>query len=94
MPQVIELDPVDRVRVTILIDNVTDPLIPDHGPVTRLSWPKALAGGAPRVVTPLVPDGVPDALIAEPDTPAAFTAAVRTLQTIEEKLTRKPTGSR
>jgi hypothetical protein len=44
VPQVIELEPVDRVRVTILMDNVTDPLIPDAGAVTRLSWPKALAG--------------------------------------------------
>lgn len=34
------------------------------------------------------------ALVAEPDTPAGFTAAVRTLQQIDEKLTRKPTGSR
>lgn len=39
----LQLEPVDRVRVTILMDNVTDPLIPDQGPVTRLSWPKALA---------------------------------------------------
>jgi 7,8-dihydropterin-6-yl-methyl-4-(beta-D-ribofuranosyl)aminobenzene 5'-phosphate synthase len=66
MPHVIELEPVDRVRLTILMDNVTDPLIPDQGPVTRRSWPKALAAGAPRVATPLMPDGVPDALIAEP----------------------------
>jgi 7,8-dihydropterin-6-yl-methyl-4-(beta-D-ribofuranosyl)aminobenzene 5'-phosphate synthase len=73
VPQVIELEPVDSVRVTILMDNVTDPLIPDQGPVTRLSWPKALAGGAPRVVTPLAPEGVPDALIAEP----GFSALVR-----------------
>jgi 7,8-dihydropterin-6-yl-methyl-4-(beta-D-ribofuranosyl)aminobenzene 5'-phosphate synthase len=66
VPHVIELEPVDRVRLTILMDNVTDPLIPDQGPVTRRSWPKALAVGAPRVATPLMPDGVPDALIAEP----------------------------
>ena len=31
MPQQIELEPVDAVRVTILMDNVTDPLIPDQG---------------------------------------------------------------
>lgn len=37
------LEPVDRLRVTILMDNVTDALIPDHGPVTRVSWPKALS---------------------------------------------------
>jgi hypothetical protein len=30
VPHVIELEPVDRVRVTILMDNITDPLIPDH----------------------------------------------------------------
>jgi 7,8-dihydropterin-6-yl-methyl-4-(beta-D-ribofuranosyl)aminobenzene 5'-phosphate synthase len=69
----IELEPVDRVRVTILMDNVTDPLIPDRGPATRLSWPKALAEGAPRVRTELAGDGVPDALIAEP----GFSALVR-----------------
>jgi 7,8-dihydropterin-6-yl-methyl-4-(beta-D-ribofuranosyl)aminobenzene 5'-phosphate synthase len=73
VPQVVELEPVDRARVTILMDNVTDPLIPDQDPVTRVSWPKALAGDAPRIATPLVPDGVPDALIAEP----GFSALVR-----------------
>jgi 7,8-dihydropterin-6-yl-methyl-4-(beta-D-ribofuranosyl)aminobenzene 5'-phosphate synthase len=66
MPPVIELQPVDSVRVTILMDNVTDPLIPDEGPVTRLGWPKALAGAVPRVATPFAPEGVPDALVAEP----------------------------
>jgi 7,8-dihydropterin-6-yl-methyl-4-(beta-D-ribofuranosyl)aminobenzene 5'-phosphate synthase len=69
----IELEPVDRLRVTILMDNVTDPLIPDAGPVSRISWPKALAKGAPRVATPLAPEGVPDALVAEP----GFSALVR-----------------
>ena len=43
----IELEPVERIRVTILMDNVTDPLIPDQGPVTRFSWPKALADRLP-----------------------------------------------
>lgn len=37
MPQEIALEPVVSVRVTILMDNVTDPLIADHGPVTRLN---------------------------------------------------------
>lgn len=46
------------------------------------------------VLTELPRREILHALIAEPDTPAAFTAAVRTLQQIEEKLTRKPTGSR
>jgi 7,8-dihydropterin-6-yl-methyl-4-(beta-D-ribofuranosyl)aminobenzene 5'-phosphate synthase len=67
----IELEPVERVRVTILMDNVTDPLIPDQEPATRVSWPKALAGGAPRVSTRFAT--VPDALIAEP----GFSALVR-----------------
>jgi 7,8-dihydropterin-6-yl-methyl-4-(beta-D-ribofuranosyl)aminobenzene 5'-phosphate synthase len=66
VPQQIGLDPVDSAAVTILMDNSTDPLIPDQGPVTRLSWPKALTGSVPRVSTKLVPEGVPDALIAEP----------------------------
>jgi hypothetical protein len=45
----IELGPVEKLRVTILMDNVTDPLIPDSGPVSRLSWPKALAESAAHV---------------------------------------------
>ena len=55
----IELEPVDRVRVTILMDNVTDPLIPDQGPVTRLSWPKALAGASRVASTPFAPAAFP-----------------------------------
>jgi 7,8-dihydropterin-6-yl-methyl-4-(beta-D-ribofuranosyl)aminobenzene 5'-phosphate synthase len=69
----IELEPVERIHVTILMDNVTDPLIPDQGQVTRLSWPKALAESAPRVPAQFAADGVPDALIAEP----GFSALVR-----------------
>jgi 7,8-dihydropterin-6-yl-methyl-4-(beta-D-ribofuranosyl)aminobenzene 5'-phosphate synthase len=69
----VALEPVDGLRVTILMDNVTDPLIPDAGRVTRLSWPKALNGGVPRVVTRFLPDGAPDALVAEP----GFSALVR-----------------
>src|SRR5205085_696003 len=69
----VELEPVERVRVTILMDNVTDPLLPDQGPATRLSWPKALADGAPRRAARFAPEGVPDALVAEP----GFTALVR-----------------
>lgn len=72
--ETIELEPVDRLRVTILMDNVTDPLIPDAGPVTRISWPKALADGAPKVPALVTAEGaVPDALIAEP----GFSALVR-----------------
>lgn len=69
----IELEPVERVRVTILMDNVTDPLIPDEGPVRRLSWPKALADPKLRVPARFAADGVPDALVAEP----GFSALVR-----------------
>jgi 7,8-dihydropterin-6-yl-methyl-4-(beta-D-ribofuranosyl)aminobenzene 5'-phosphate synthase len=73
-PAVIALEPVDRLRLTILMDNLTDPLIPDAAPVTRLSWPKALAEGRPRVSARVFPEGgVPDALIAEP----GFSALVR-----------------
>jgi 7,8-dihydropterin-6-yl-methyl-4-(beta-D-ribofuranosyl)aminobenzene 5'-phosphate synthase len=69
----LELEPVDRLRVTILMDNVTDPLMPDAGRTSRISWPKALAPGAPRTPTRLAAEGVPDALIAEP----GFSALVR-----------------
>jgi 7,8-dihydropterin-6-yl-methyl-4-(beta-D-ribofuranosyl)aminobenzene 5'-phosphate synthase len=63
----IDLQPVDRIRLTILIDNVTDPLIPDSGPVTRINWPKALAEHSPHVPALTATEGaVPDALIAEP----------------------------
>ena len=43
----VELDPVDRVEITILMDNVTDPLLVDQDAVARINWPKALMG-APR----------------------------------------------
>jgi 7,8-dihydropterin-6-yl-methyl-4-(beta-D-ribofuranosyl)aminobenzene 5'-phosphate synthase len=69
----IELDPVDRVRVTILMDNVTDVLIPDQGAVTRFNAPKAFADSAPRVPARFADDGVPDGLIAE----HGFSALVR-----------------
>jgi 7,8-dihydropterin-6-yl-methyl-4-(beta-D-ribofuranosyl)aminobenzene 5'-phosphate synthase len=70
----IELEPVDRVRLTILMDNVTDPLIPDQGPVSRRSWPKALADSAAQLPSQVAAEGkVPDALVAEP----GFSALVR-----------------
>jgi 7,8-dihydropterin-6-yl-methyl-4-(beta-D-ribofuranosyl)aminobenzene 5'-phosphate synthase len=70
----IELEPVDRVRVTVLVDNLTDPLLVDQERITRLNWPKALAGGLPRAGSRVSPEtGVPDALIAEP----GFSALVR-----------------
>ena len=69
----IELEPVDRIRVTILMDNVTDPLLPDEERATRLSWPKLLAPGIPRAPARFADGGVPDALVAEP----GFSALVR-----------------
>ena len=70
----IELDPVDGVRITVLMDNLTDPLIADQDQMRRMNWPKALAGGLPRAGAKVSPDdGVPDALIAEP----GFSALVR-----------------
>jgi 7,8-dihydropterin-6-yl-methyl-4-(beta-D-ribofuranosyl)aminobenzene 5'-phosphate synthase len=83
----VELEPVDRVRVTILMDNVTDPLIPDQGPVTRRSWPKALAEGAPKRHAQFASD-VPDVLIAEP----GFSALVRVERNGRERTLLFDTG--
>lgn len=70
----IELEPVDRIQLTILMDNVTDPLLVDQEAVHRLNWPRALLGALPRAPAQVSPsDGVPDALIAEP----GFSALVR-----------------
>ena len=70
----VELEPVERAEITILIDNVTDPLLVDQDAVARLNWPKALTGALPRAAARVSPgSGVPDALIAEP----GFSALVR-----------------
>ena len=70
----IELEPVDRVELTILVDNLTDPLLVDQEGIARINWPKALAGAIPRAAARTSPErGVPDALIAEP----GFSALVR-----------------
>ena len=70
----IALEPVDRVEITVLIDNVTDPLLVDQDAVRRVNWPRALHGALPRAVSRVSPaTGVPDALIAEP----GFSALVR-----------------
>ena len=70
----IELEPVDRVEITILMDNVTDPLLVDQEAVARMNWPKAILGGLPTAQARVSPaTGVPDALIAEP----GFSALVR-----------------
>jgi 7,8-dihydropterin-6-yl-methyl-4-(beta-D-ribofuranosyl)aminobenzene 5'-phosphate synthase len=70
----LRLEPVDRVQITILMDNVTDPLLVDQEGVVRMNWPKALGGGLPTAGAGVSPEtGVPDALIAEP----GFSALVR-----------------
>ncbi len=70
----IELAPVDHVEITILVDNLTDPLLVDRDAVTRVNWPKALAGALATATSRTSPlSGVPDALIAEP----GFSALVR-----------------
>jgi 7,8-dihydropterin-6-yl-methyl-4-(beta-D-ribofuranosyl)aminobenzene 5'-phosphate synthase len=57
----IELDPVDAVVVTTLMDNVTDVLMPDQGPARR-----AQVGRGPSRPAAVMEDGqAPDALIAE-----------------------------
>src|SRR3954470_13107714 len=68
------LESVDRVEVTILMDNVTDPLLADQDGVRRVNWPRALNGALPTAAPRVSPaSGVPDALIAEP----GFSALVR-----------------
>ena len=67
----IPLAPVDAVRITILMDNVTDPLIfptPHVGAHDLAAPPRAAARGLGRHR-----DGLPDALIAQP----GFSALVR-----------------
>src|SRR3954469_5086822 len=67
----IPLEPVDGVRVTILMDNVTDPLLFPTQHVERTTWFHHLA--RPRVASAVTDDGLPDALIAQP----GFSALVR-----------------
>ncbi len=57
----IDLEPVDSVVVTTLMDNVTDMLLPDQGPARRI----ALGSGPRRPSTTMVDGLVPTALIAE-----------------------------
>jgi 7,8-dihydropterin-6-yl-methyl-4-(beta-D-ribofuranosyl)aminobenzene 5'-phosphate synthase len=57
----IDLEPVDEVVVTTLMDNVTDALMTDQGPAQRIGL-----GRGPRRPSATTVDGqVPDALIAE-----------------------------
>jgi hypothetical protein len=44
----IEIEPVDRVEITVLMDNVTDPLLVDEDAVARVNWPKALLRASHR----------------------------------------------
>jgi 7,8-dihydropterin-6-yl-methyl-4-(beta-D-ribofuranosyl)aminobenzene 5'-phosphate synthase len=56
-----DLEPVDSVVVTTLMDNLTDMLMPDQGPARRLTL-----GRGPRRPSATMTDGqVPDALVAE-----------------------------
>ena len=51
----VERAPVDRVEITILMDNLTDPLMVDQPAVARVSWPKALTGALPRAAARVSP---------------------------------------
>jgi 7,8-dihydropterin-6-yl-methyl-4-(beta-D-ribofuranosyl)aminobenzene 5'-phosphate synthase len=56
----IELEPADSVTVTMLMDNVTDAIMPDLGPARRF------AGRLPQLPSQLMADReAPDALLAE-----------------------------
>lgn len=58
---VFDLEPVDAVTVTTLMDNVTDALMPDRGPAHR--WP--LGSGPWRPAATMEGGQGPDALLAE-----------------------------
>ena len=51
----IPLEPVDRIEITVLVDNLTDPLMVDQGGVARVNWPKALHGGLPTAAARVSP---------------------------------------
>jgi 7,8-dihydropterin-6-yl-methyl-4-(beta-D-ribofuranosyl)aminobenzene 5'-phosphate synthase len=85
----IELEPVDRIGITILIDNLTDPLLVDQEGVVRVNWPRAINGRLPRAGSQVSPHtGVPDALIAEP----GFSALVRVQKDGRERTLLFDTG--
>ncbi|MDX6397012.1 MAG: 7,8-dihydropterin-6-yl-methyl-4-(beta-D-ribofuranosyl)aminobenzene 5-phosphate synthase [Gaiellaceae bacterium] len=67
----IPLGPVDAVRITILMDNLTDPLLAPTQQVERLTWFDYF--GKPRLASIVTADGLPDALIGQP----GFSALVR-----------------
>jgi len=62
----IPLAPIDAVRITILMDNVTDPLVFPAEHVERTTWLTQLAPGAARITSAVSDDGLPDALVAQP----------------------------
>lgn len=69
---VISLEPVDSVSIQVLMDNVTDPLLVDHGPARRATL---LAAGAPSVPSSVLVEGcAPDMLVAEHGFSALVTA--------------------
>ena len=85
----IGLEPVDRVRVTILMDNLTDPLLVDHEAVKRFGWRKAFADDAQRAPSAVALQGeVPDALIGEP----GFSALVQVTKSGREQTLLFDTG--
>ena len=69
----IALAPVDAVRITILMDNVTDPLVFPAEHIERTTWLTQLAPGAARITSAVSDEGLPDALVAQP----GFSALVR-----------------
>lgn len=72
--EVVSLEPVDRVSITILVDNLSDPLLQEREGVRRLTWGKAFAESAPRLRARFASGGeVPDPLLGEP----GFSALVR-----------------
>ena len=85
----IELEPVDRIRITILIDNLTDALLVDQAGVSRVNWPRMFHGAVPAAPARVSPEtGVPDALVAEP----GFSALVRVTQGGRERTILFDTG--
>jgi 7,8-dihydropterin-6-yl-methyl-4-(beta-D-ribofuranosyl)aminobenzene 5'-phosphate synthase len=85
----IRLEPVDSVRLTILVDNMTDPLLRDTEAIKRHTWPKALAPGAERGPSQVSVDGTaPDMLIGEP----GFSALVRITKGDRERTVLFDTG--
>jgi 7,8-dihydropterin-6-yl-methyl-4-(beta-D-ribofuranosyl)aminobenzene 5'-phosphate synthase len=85
----VALEPVDWIRITILIDNLTDALLVDQPGVTRVNWPRMFGGAVPNADARVSPKtGVPDALIAEP----GFSALVRVSQGSRERTILFDTG--